>query len=251
MPQILQSDNGREFKNKLFVQSISSWDGDCKIVYGRPRHPQSQGLVEQANGTVENMITAAMEQHKTKAWTRLLPGVIYTMNTSKSSTTKFMPFEVTFNKKPNVGASKEFVEIDEKDVEKPVACAEEIVASDPVNDPVNKNPANMSSIPEEQSMNEEEEVEVEEEMEEIVEETDEEAEEDEFENRRVQQEKADALRKVLNENKVTNGSKLINKHDHKRNKKTRVFKVGDKVSVKIPRIDRGNKFMTLILRIYF
>jgi hypothetical protein len=81
LPQILQSDNGLEFKNKLFVQSIASWDGDCKIVYGRPRHPQSQGLVEQANGTAERMLAAAMEQQKTKEWTKLLSQVMYNLNT--------------------------------------------------------------------------------------------------------------------------------------------------------------------------
>ena len=71
---------------------IASWDGDCKIVYGRPRHPQSQDLVEQANGTVENMIGAAMEQYNTKSWAKLLPKIAYNLNTSKSSTMKFMPY---------------------------------------------------------------------------------------------------------------------------------------------------------------
>ena len=62
LPQKLQSDNGNEFKNKLFVSEICKWDGDCQIIYGRPRHPQSQGLVEQANGTVETRISSLMEQ---------------------------------------------------------------------------------------------------------------------------------------------------------------------------------------------
>jgi hypothetical protein len=85
---------------------INRWDGECKVVYGRPRHPQSQGLVEQANGTMENMITAGMEQFSTKEWTKLLPVIQFNLNTSKSSSTKFMPFEITFNKLPNVGNKK-------------------------------------------------------------------------------------------------------------------------------------------------
>ena len=68
LPKILQSDNGNEFKNKLFVNEVCSWEGECKIVYGRPRHPQSQGLVEQANGTVEVMISSMMEQEKHRNW---------------------------------------------------------------------------------------------------------------------------------------------------------------------------------------
>ena len=46
-------------------------------------------------------------------------------------------------------------------------------------------------------------------------------------------------RKKLNENKMKNAEKMIKNHDHKRNKKTNEFNVSEKVSVKIPRIDRG------------
>ena len=52
LPKILQSDNGLEFKNKLMEEEINNWVGDCKLRYGRPRHPQTQGLVEQRNSTV-------------------------------------------------------------------------------------------------------------------------------------------------------------------------------------------------------
>lgn len=92
------------------VETINRWDGDCKLVYGRPRHPQSQGLVEQANGTVEKMIGAGMEQYQTKSWSKLLPIIQFNLNASKPSSTKIMPFEVFLNKKPNLGTKKEFVE---------------------------------------------------------------------------------------------------------------------------------------------
>lgn len=59
--------------------------GDCKIIHGRPRHPQSQGLVEQANGTLERMLAALMNQNNTKDWVSLLPIVQYNLNTQKSS----------------------------------------------------------------------------------------------------------------------------------------------------------------------
>ena len=88
---------------------IASWDGNCKVVYGRPRHPQSQGLVEQANGTVEKMIASGMEQFQTKAWTKLLPKIAFNLNTSKSSSLKCMPYEIVFNKKPNFGNEKKCV----------------------------------------------------------------------------------------------------------------------------------------------
>ena len=112
MPKILQSDNGLEFKNRKMVALVNRWDGDCTLIYGRPRHPQTQGLVEQANGTVEKMIAAAMEQHKTKEWTKLLPSIQFTLNTSKPSSTRIMPFKAVFNKQPNFGNKKRFIQMD-------------------------------------------------------------------------------------------------------------------------------------------
>ncbi len=66
------------------VDLIKKWDGDCKLVYGRPRHPQSQGLVEQSNGTIERMIASAMEQEKTKEWSKLLPRIQFNLNSQKT-----------------------------------------------------------------------------------------------------------------------------------------------------------------------
>jgi hypothetical protein len=40
-PAILQSDNGREFVNRVVNEVLKLWPG-CKFVHGRPRHPQSQ-----------------------------------------------------------------------------------------------------------------------------------------------------------------------------------------------------------------
>ena len=46
LPRILQSDNGREFASTLMAELEKNWPGEITIVNGRPRHPQSQGLVE-------------------------------------------------------------------------------------------------------------------------------------------------------------------------------------------------------------
>ena len=35
---------------------LKNWPGEITIVNGRPRHPQSQGLVERGNAKVEEMI---------------------------------------------------------------------------------------------------------------------------------------------------------------------------------------------------
>ena len=49
VPRILHSDNGREFINHLIEDLLTRWSSDIQLVSGRPRHPQSQGLVEKAH----------------------------------------------------------------------------------------------------------------------------------------------------------------------------------------------------------
>jgi len=47
-PFRLQSDNGREFANKIIQNLADIWPG-MKLVHGKPRHSQSQGSVERFN----------------------------------------------------------------------------------------------------------------------------------------------------------------------------------------------------------
>lgn len=62
LPSIFQMDNGLEFKNRTMRELVNDWPGDCKIIHSRPRHPQTNGLVEQSNGTVKTMLSAMMVQ---------------------------------------------------------------------------------------------------------------------------------------------------------------------------------------------
>jgi hypothetical protein len=48
---ILQSDNGREFVNKIIEDLKNMWD-TLKIVHGKQRHSQSQASDERANQTL-------------------------------------------------------------------------------------------------------------------------------------------------------------------------------------------------------
>ncbi|CAF1107513.1 unnamed protein product [Brachionus calyciflorus] len=81
LPNTFQCDNGTEFKNSLVKRLIEEWEGDCKMVHGRPRHRQSQGLVEQANGTIERMLASSMSQFQTTDWEDLLTQIMYNLNT--------------------------------------------------------------------------------------------------------------------------------------------------------------------------
>lgn len=78
LPSILHSDNGREFINQLIEDVLSTWPGQVQLVSGRPRHPQSQGLVEQAHYTMERMISAKIVESGSKCppWTDWLPHIV-------------------------------------------------------------------------------------------------------------------------------------------------------------------------------
>lgn len=143
------------------------------------------------------------------------------MNTSKPSSTKIMPYQVVYNKLPNLGNKKNFVEIDQDGKE--VAVEEEEVRVDVA-------PSTSSQVPTS--------------TENVVEEEMEEDEEDEEEDERILEEREiDILRRQLNENMDKNASMMIKKHDCKRNKETREFKLNDNVTVLIPRIDRAGTDM--------
>ena len=49
----MQADNGKEFKG-AFLILLQKYG--IQVVNGAPRSPQTQGLVEQANGVVENKL---------------------------------------------------------------------------------------------------------------------------------------------------------------------------------------------------
>ena len=65
-PFILQSDNGREFANKIIQNLADMWPCVMKLVRGKPRHSQSQGSVERSNQDVRDMLVAGMSDKNTK-----------------------------------------------------------------------------------------------------------------------------------------------------------------------------------------
>ena len=74
----IHSGNGQEFVNKLIEEIVTRWPGQVQLVNGRPCHPQSQGLVEQAHYTLERMISARSVEAglKSPPWTEWLPFIV-------------------------------------------------------------------------------------------------------------------------------------------------------------------------------
>ena len=77
IPEIIQADNGREFKGAVLILSKRL---GIQIINGRPRHPQTQGLVEQANGVAKTKIRAWMIENDCTYWPACLWLVARQMN---------------------------------------------------------------------------------------------------------------------------------------------------------------------------
>ena len=79
VPRILQSDNGREFRNKIVYNLNILWPG-IQIVHGRARNPQAQGSVERSNGDVQDILGSWMRINKSSSWATALPFIMYQKN---------------------------------------------------------------------------------------------------------------------------------------------------------------------------
>ena len=72
--KIFQSDNGKEFVNSLIEKLLHAWSTDIQIIQRRPRHPQSQGVIERAHRSLEQKL--ATQPESTRQWCKLLPRII-------------------------------------------------------------------------------------------------------------------------------------------------------------------------------
>jgi transposase InsO family protein len=91
-PQILQTDNGKEFKNTEF-QRVLSRKG-IRHIFSQAYKPTTQGAVERFNRTLKEMIFSHMSQFQTKKWSDVLPLLVQNHNTAYNFATKFTPQEL-------------------------------------------------------------------------------------------------------------------------------------------------------------
>ena len=97
--QILQADNRREFKGALLLLMKQY---NVRIKHGRPRTPQTQGLVEQANGTVKRHIRTYQSENGTQKWAKALSTIAYYMNTTWCEALPYgtTPYEALYIQNP-------------------------------------------------------------------------------------------------------------------------------------------------------
>ena len=95
VPVILQSDNGREFRNQI-VYALKAKLPDMNFVHGRARHPQSQGSVERSNADIKKMIASWMRENKSTKWSIECKLVQLQKNHARHSANKCSPYKSLF-----------------------------------------------------------------------------------------------------------------------------------------------------------
>jgi hypothetical protein len=92
----MQADNGKEFKGALLIllQKFG-----IQIINGALRSPQTQGLVEQANGVVEAKLQAWKMDNGLTMWSNGLLEVTLAMNTQIHLTIECAPAELLFQER--------------------------------------------------------------------------------------------------------------------------------------------------------
>ena len=100
-PSILQSDNDREFANKIIQNLADVWPG-MKPVHGKQRHSQNQGPVERSNQDVRDMLVAWVSDN-TKTWSEGLRFIQRKKHQALHSVMKTSPYEATFGTAQRIG----------------------------------------------------------------------------------------------------------------------------------------------------
>ena len=95
VPMQLHSDQGRMFESDVFQEM-------CKILgiektRTTPYHPQSDGMVERANRTIENMLSAFVSENQ-KDWDEYLPLLMLAYRSSIHEATGVSPCEMMFGR---------------------------------------------------------------------------------------------------------------------------------------------------------
>lgn len=100
-PKIIQCNNEKEFKGALLL--VLKKHG-IELVNSNPRLPQTQGLVEQANGAVERKITAWKMENGSTQWRESLLEVSLAINMQTLSVTNLSPYSIVFRQPFHIAA---------------------------------------------------------------------------------------------------------------------------------------------------
>lgn len=111
VPIAVQSDNGKEFKNRLLRELCFSMR--IQVIHGRPRNPRAQGVVERVNQTLKRKLMKCMSHPQTLRWIDFHELAVHGYNCKKHKATKKTPFFLFFGKL-GFNRPQPFSEVDEE-----------------------------------------------------------------------------------------------------------------------------------------
>jgi hypothetical protein len=94
VPKAITVDNGTQFDAEAFKDFCDRIG--TKIHFASVRHPESNGLVERANGIIMTGIMKLIFNHPRGKWPDELIKVVWSYNTTASRSTGFTPFKLLF-----------------------------------------------------------------------------------------------------------------------------------------------------------
>eukprot|EP01116_Phalansterium_solitarium_P015395 TRINITY_DN339_c0_g1_i2.p1 TRINITY_DN339_c0_g1~~TRINITY_DN339_c0_g1_i2.p1 ORF type:complete len:947 (-),score=63.67 TRINITY_DN339_c0_g1_i2:465-3221(-) len=94
-PEILQSDQGREFNNQLLAELAKAFQIDHRV--SSAYHPQTNGITERFNQTLEKKLRSKMVT--SNDWDEHVADIVAAYNSTEHASTKVSPFEAMFLRK--------------------------------------------------------------------------------------------------------------------------------------------------------
>lgn len=100
VPDSIVSDRDAQFTLK-FWQELQCLMG-TKLLMSIAFHPQTDGATERVNCSI-GQILCSVVQNDQKDWAERIPMVEFTINSSTSETTGYVPFELNYKYTPSLG----------------------------------------------------------------------------------------------------------------------------------------------------
>jgi hypothetical protein len=94
VPSELTVDNGKQFDSQDFKDFCFSIG--TKLAFALVYHPQSNGVVEHANGKIFTAVKKMLLDEKKAKWADLLPEAVWALNTTECRATGFTPFRLLY-----------------------------------------------------------------------------------------------------------------------------------------------------------
>ncbi|CAL9690844.1 unnamed protein product [Knipowitschia caucasica] len=94
-PKRILTDQGKEFVNELNKELCKMLNIERSLC--APYHPQTNGLVEKHNGTIQRALCKLVSE-RPETWDTYLDPVMFGIRTKKQSTTKFSPYFLLFGR---------------------------------------------------------------------------------------------------------------------------------------------------------